>query len=190
MADIVDSSLTDNYSWAYAIRNYHPSSTTSSSGIGQSFIPLKNYKLTRADFKLYKTKSPTTSLYAELYLANINHFPTGSALATSNAFASSSLTATPTLIEFDFPIPYQMTSGIEYVIICRSGTDGTIDNTNMVGSDIALDTNPHSGYMCYYVSSAWARLAGSDDDICFVVYGTLSKGGASIIHLMEEMAFG
>lgn len=146
----------------------------------QSFQPPADYPLTRADFYLSKTGSPTGNAVAKLY-ASTGTFgtdaePTGAALDTSNNLDVSTISSSPTydLHTFTFTGEYPMTSGTTYVITVEySGGDAS--NNVVVGRDASSPT--HAGNNSRFISGTWSQLAGLD--FVFYVYGTTPAAPAT-----------
>lgn len=88
---------------------------------GQSITPSTSFVLYRATFSMSKTGSPSDNLVATI-ATSLN----GSAVATSNTVAASSVSATQGDITFIFPGGYNVTNGVQYFIrITRTGARDT-----------------------------------------------------------------
>lgn len=146
--------------------------------VGQSFTATEG-TLSSCKFYLSKTGSPTGSAYAKLYAHTgtfgINGVPTGSPLATSDAFDVSTLTGYYALKTFTFSGANQieLTNGTNYVIVVEySGGDSS--NYVLVGLD--LSTLAHSGNGVYSISGSW--YSDANTEAIFYVYeqvGILDK---------------
>jgi len=164
----------------YSLQIFHPSdSATLYSAGGQAFTNLNGvYKITSAQFKLYKFASPTGNAYARLYAIagtyGTDAVPTGSALATSDPLDVSTITAswTPTYtLVFSGAQQYEMQPNIKYAIVFENPASGTIDETNYPGIGYDATTPEHSGNIITYRNSAWGYSAALD--MVFLVTGDL-----------------
>ncbi len=166
MATIVDSYSESNQSLNRPLYN------GSTIKYGQSFTG-DGGTLNSVKFYLYKTGSPTGNVIAAIYAHSgtfgTNSVPTGSALATSDNFDVSTLTASYQLISFTFSGANKitLTNGTYYVVVVEYG-GGDSSNRLQVGYDTSSPT--HSGNESFYVSS-WNYLV--DGDACFYVYKDL-----------------
>lgn len=113
---------------------------------------------------LSKTGSPTGSVYAKIY-AHTGSFgttgtPTGSALATSDAFDISTLsTSAFTQVVFNFASPYTLSAGSNWCVVIEytSGSAGTQLN---VGTD-AFNSG-HAGNFASKMTGSWVADATRD----------------------------
>lgn len=143
-------------------------------GVGQSFIG-KNGILDNCQFFLDKVNSPTGNAVAKIYTHSGGYgatsIPTGAALATSDNFDVSTLTATPTLSTFNFSGANRISlaDDTKYVVTIEySGGDAS--NNLAVNSD---NTTPHhGGNASGLFSGSWIVNGGglsTGEDLCFYV---------------------
>lgn len=117
-----------------------------------------------ARFRLKKTGSPTGNAVAKLYAHSgtlgTTSIPTGAALATSENFAVSTLTASYAWVKFRFPSAwYQFAASTNYVIAIEySGGDAS--NYVQVGYDGS--TPGHAGNMSTFAAAVWTPNATAD----------------------------
>lgn len=144
----------------------------------QSFTSTNQTILDSAKFYLAKHSSPTGSAYAKIYAHSgtygTNSVPTGSVLATSDAFDVSTLSTSMQLITFNFTganrITLNASTYYEVVIYYNLG-----DSTNYLKVFRKSD-GLHSGNFSYY-DSIWET--DPTIDLNFYVYGDNSGGGAT-----------
>jgi hypothetical protein len=106
---------------SYTEANYHGTGDMamrngSAIGCAQSFdAGTSNQTITSCKFYLYKTGLPNGNAYAKLYshsgVFGTSSIPSGSALATSDAYDVTALGGAPALITFTFSTPYTTTPG-------------------------------------------------------------------------------
>jgi hypothetical protein len=160
---VVDSYPETNFDTAYSLY------AGSIIGRGQSFTG-DGSDITRARFYLRKNGSPTGNAVAKLYAHagtfGTNSQPTGAALAVSDNFDVSTLSASMELVEFAFSTPYTLANGTYYVITIEySGGDAS--NFPEVGHDTSSAT--HGGNRSYTSDgSTWNANTG---DVVFYVFG-------------------
>lgn len=173
--EIIDSYTSPNSQ--YFLQDYHPSDSADKSAVGQSFTMVSSAKqITSAKFMLYKSGSPTGNAYVKLYdhsgVYGTSSKPTGSPLATSNAFDVSTLTTgTTTWVTFTFSgaEQYVMTADAKYCIVFENPASGTIDSSNYVWHRCRTTDPDHSGNLFWYSNGAWSAFSGADT--MFYVYG-------------------
>ena len=141
---------------------------------GQSFTNAHSALLTNCKFYLYKTGSPTGNIYAKIYTHSGTYGtdgkPTGSVLATSDAFDVSTLPASFQLIDFTFSGANQITlTPSTYYVLVLDCSVGGVDGYAHIG----VDSSPsHSGNYSYSADGTeWT--AGDTTDTCFYVYGSI-----------------
>lgn len=168
--------VVDSYTESGTVDEYYslPSVDDNDKAVGQSFTNDTKAILTSCKFYILKSGSPTGNCYAKLYAHSgaygTESIPTGSALATSDAVAVSSIGGSGSLITFTFSgaNQYVMQAGTYYVIVVEytGGTPGT--NIIQVGGDVT--SSSHDGNWCLYkVSTNWNYAASRD--LAFYVYG-------------------
>lgn len=171
--------LIDSYSETNVNDEVNLEITGAFDAVGQSFTTLndgKSYTLDSCKFYLKQTSAPSGSLTGQLFAHTGSYgsggTATGSALATSSTFDSSTLTGTMALITFTFDNTYKMNPNTNYVI----AVDGvSISGTVKVGSDSTSPT--HSGNAMYY-SGGWIA---DTRDAAFYVYGNPVLSNASFL---------
>ena len=135
---------------------------------GQAITLAATQALTSCKFFLRLTNSPTGNAVAKVYAATgtvgTNATGTGSALATSNTFDVSTLTASFALIEFTYTSPYRAIAGDYVIVLEYEGGDGT--DYIRLGTDTSSPT--HYGNSVFYQSS-WDYNASGD--AIFYLYG-------------------
>lgn len=142
------------------------------SGASQSFTATAG-NIVQAAFYLIRSGSPTGNIYAELYnitgTYGTNSYPTGSALATSDAVDAA--TFTEGVVTFNFSGAQQYTmSAANYCIVCRySGGDGS--NFIFVAKD--GDAPTHSGNAAIEFDPDW--YPSDTEDLIFYVYKAASS---------------
>jgi len=142
-------------------------------GIGQSFAG-DGSGLGSVKFYMSKGGSPTGNIIARLYAITgthgVNGKPTGSALASSNAVDSSTLSTTPSnaLVTFTFASPYTLLNGIPYVITCEFN-GGDASNKVIIVVD---KTSPSHGGNFSYSADYLNWTASIDYDVCFYAIST------------------
>lgn len=155
-------------------------------GCGQTFTATGT-TLDSAVFYVSKFGAPTGSVYAVLYAisgtSGVNGTPTGSALATSDAFDISTLTTSHALKTFTFSGAdrYSMVNGTNYAIVLEY-TNGDGSNALFVGSDNTTPTD--DGNQVQYIAS-WT--APSNSDVVFYVYGDDSGGSPVSLSTVSDI---
>lgn len=166
--------LIDSYADTNQNGNLALSGAATFNKVGQSFTG-GDYKLTAIRFSLRKFGSPTGNVFAKLY-AHTGTFgstgtPTGSALATSDAFDISTLTTSNATYELEFSGSgqYLMSSGNKYFIVAEF-TGGSGSNGLEWGIDISSAT--HGGNIAAFTTlgGTWGVQNTAWDGI-FYVYG-------------------
>jgi hypothetical protein len=179
---LIDSYSETNQAGDYfSLQSLHPSATTALSAASQCFLtPSKRYGITLAKFHLKKFGSPTGNGHATLYLMTQTYGtdgePTGSVLATSDAFDVSTLTTDWQLITFKFSGAqrYLMQPNTYYCVCFENPTAGTINVNNFVKVGADSSTPSHTGNSAYFNNSVWFGL--DFDDTIFYVYGPFIEG--------------
>jgi hypothetical protein len=140
---------------------------------GQAFLNNNEIVLDSCKFYLQKVGSPTGSAYAKLYAcsgtAGVDAKPTGSALATSDAFDVSTLSTSLGLATFNFTGAERVTlsANTTYAIVYNYG-GGDVSNQTKISYD---GTPTHAGNLVYSVVGAtWNSHAY---DTIFYIYGVL-----------------
>jgi hypothetical protein len=130
--------------------------------------------LSRARFHLRGFGSPPGNVVAKLYAASAG-VPTGTALATSNDVAASSIpTGSWNLIDFEFESEYTVASGSNNYCIAVEYTSGDAINSVLAGVDNSTPTDDGTGsaYTSSWASQTW--------DACFYVFtGAIVKINAT-----------
>lgn len=162
------STLVDSYSETNYSGDYIQLFTDYIEYVGQSFTATAG-NLESCKFYIAKSGSPTGSAYAELY-AHTGTFgstgvPTGSPLATSDAFSVSTLTTSLALTTFNFTgiNQYTMVADTKYFIVLRYNGG---NNTNYIYIGLDATSPSHAG--CYVRAGGWFYDAAYDT--CFYVY--------------------
>ena len=160
---IVDSYSEDNRSGSGMVYADQP-------GEGQSFTG-DGGVLAASKFFCKKTGLPTGSAYSKIYAHSgtfgTSSVPTGSPLATSDAFNVATLTGDYQLITFTFSGAEKitLTNTTKYVVTFEY-TGGTYENYVDVGDD--WSSPGHGGNRSYVQTGTWT--ASSSTDSCFYVY--------------------
>jgi len=148
--------------------------------VGQAFYCTTGDDLANVEVMLSKSGSPTGNAYAVLYAVTgtpgTDATPTGSALATSDAFDVSTLDGTPTLtrIQFSGDEIYTLSSTTWYFIVIRY-EGGDASNYILVGDDTSSPS--HSGNAAVQAVSGDAWTAQNGKDLIFY----LRTGGIVIV---------
>lgn len=144
-------------------------------GAGQAFTGV-GCTLTKAKFYLKKTGSPIGNAVAKIYAVTGNYGttakPTGTALATSDAFNVTTLTGSYVLTTFTFTGGQQITlvAGTKYVVTVEYSTSATATGTVDV-----QDALSHDGNSSYLLSGTWSLYGLVPEvDIGFAVVGTIA----------------
>jgi len=137
-------------------------------GAAQAFTGDGN-SIVACEFMLSMVGSLVGWVYAELYeitgTYGTDAKPTGSAIATSDAFIIPSIPATKEMCLFEFSTPYATTAGAKYCIAIKY-SDGNVSNYINVYRD--QTTNTHDGNDSRYYSGAWS--IWNDGDLVFRIY--------------------
>lgn len=159
----------DQYSDIYAFGNNNTSSVLDITGAaaGQSFAG-NGLVLKSATVQLHKNNSPTGNIYAKIY-AHTGTFgtssvPTGTALATSDAFGAATVPGSQSNITFTFSGANKITleNGTYYCLSIEY--DGDATNNISLYYDNASPTHPGNNF---YYFGGWN--AQSAHDVGFVV---------------------
>lgn len=169
MANIIDSYSESNFSSNVQMDN----GGVNFNRFGQSFTG-NGSAVGSAAFYIDKSASPTGNAFAEIY-AHTGTFgttgkPTGSPLATSDAFDISTLTTSNQLITFNFSGANQiiLTNATHYVVIFDiSGASATSPNNLSIGIDT---TSPTAGGNRSGSTDGSTWSTSSAQDVCFYVY--------------------
>lgn len=170
IAFTVDGINIDLHNTIQSLTFYYLNSGGNPTAIGQSFTGSGD-DLTGAKFYIAKLGSPTGNVFVKLYAHSgtfgTSSVPTGTALATSNAFDISTLTTTNGWIDFTFGTPYTTVNGTKYILVIEftGGSAGNSLKVNITGSSGTL----HNGNECLYTGT-WS--ADSNYDVLFYAYGT------------------
>lgn len=163
--------LVDSYSESNKDNNFIM--PTNYSDIGQSFTVSKAGKLSRCQFYLSKSSSPSGNILAKLYAHSgtygTSSITTGAALATSDAIVASTVGAGYALITFTFSGANQYPLALGYYCInCNYSGAAAIN----IGED---ESSPgHGGNLILGLTTQYA--AG---DLCFYVYAKTPESGFS-----------
>jgi hypothetical protein len=142
--------------------------------VAQSFTGA-GFDLISCKFVLSKLGTPTGNCYAKLYAHSgtygTSSVPTGSALATSDAFDVSTLSSTPTWHELSFSTPYTLVDGTKYCIVAEF-TGG--NNINYIyvrykNSDV------HEGNFSRRVTSGGSWSSQSSWDVAFMAFAEITN---------------
>lgn len=146
-------------------------------GVAQTFKPSSSVNLTSVKFYLAcSALTPSGNVFAELYAHSGSYgstgVGTGSALATSDAFDSSTLTESFVLKELTFSggNQYAMVQDTPYVILIKYTSGGDATHYVAVGTDST--TLGHAGNNVLWYDGSWE--AHSNIDTCFYVYGSVT----------------
>lgn len=91
--------------------------------VSQSFIASKNYTITAIKLKAFKAVGTPSTWIVAIYAVNGSHKPTGTSLC-SGTIDANTFTSSPGLwYEISFGGGYDLTLGIEYVIVISTDTD-------------------------------------------------------------------
>jgi hypothetical protein len=174
-------------------KDHHPSDSVAYSAGSQSFSTASidgPYKITKAQFCLKKSGSPTGNAHATLYdytgTYDTSARPIGYPLATSDAFDVSTLDGVFDWYDFDFSTTQRFILEPDryYCIVYENPATGTISPTDYVISRKEAALATHSGVWAVYKDGAWEGWTNGHDGI-FRVYGekvlTLSGWWSNII---------
>lgn len=161
--------IVDSYSESHQNKSVGINSG-SNTGWGQSFTG-DGSTLGSVVFYMSKTGSPSYNVTAKIYAHSgtfgTSGIPTGTALATSDNFAVSTLTTSLVLTTFTFSGANQitLTNGTKYVVTFENSNAG-ISSTPNIGYD---DASPsHAGNASSLIGATWT--ASSIRDTIFYVY--------------------
>jgi hypothetical protein len=152
--------------------------------MGQCFTGKNGYSITAVQFRMQKVLAPTANLVACIYNITGSYgttgAPTGAALATSNAVASSSLPASYDWVTFTFSTPLAITNQSYCVTIQVSGSGNDWQNYANASYDSSAPT--HDGNMVDYNNSAWSTYNWAD--LNFSVSGVTAQTVTFVQHWM------
>ena len=187
---VVDSYSESNYDGSQISVGYNYSNKM----LGQSFTSSTTVTLDSVKFYLTKRDDDTTlggtitaTIYAETHTIGYgtDSKPTGTALATSNSVAPSSVSLTPTfgLVTFNFSGANRisLTSGTNYVVV--------LDGTNLTGESnyktliiVGRDSTPSlTNGNGSFTSDGTTWSITTYDDV-FYVYGDNGGGGTTVVN--------
>lgn len=159
-------SLIDNYSYANSsiatnVRSgeFNSQSFTGDGGTLDSVVLYGN-----------RINNPTGNISVKIYahsgVFGTSSLPTGSALATSDELDSSTLSASLSLVEFNFSGDNKivLSNGTKYVLVVSGAGSGS----DLVTFYRDNTSSTHSGNCAIYRSGSWVAL--SADDLIFYVY--------------------
>lgn len=176
---IVDSYSESNSNGYAAVQRFGDTSNQGLGGVGQSFTG-DGGVLNSVKFYLSKVGTITGNAFVYIYehsgTFGSSSVPTGSPLATSDAFDVSALTTSNELITFNFSGANKITlsNGTKYVVTIQYTGGSWPSNYISVGYDTS--SSSHSGNICVYINSGSAWFAGSAEDACFYVYADSGYG--------------
>jgi hypothetical protein len=135
-------------------------------GIAQTITSIKFY--------LRKVGSPTANCYAKIFASTgtvgTNAKPTGAALATSNALASSTFTTSFALYEFTFATPYSISAGDVCFSFYFDGVYGGGDYVQ-IGIDTTSITDPGNAFQDDGTGTDTGWVVFTGEIPCYYVYG-------------------
>lgn len=151
--------LLDSYSESNQDDYWNDTSVTA----GQAIALASSKTITSVKFYLKKITAPTGNIVAKVYSCSgtpgSTGVPTGSALATSDTVAISTLSTSFGLVEFTFSTPYTASAGGVCVSVEWSGTGGQL----AVGIDYSSPSHAGNNY--------FNGAAYSTADTIFYLYG-------------------
>ena len=162
---------------------------TVTTGVGQSFKLGENATLTSVKFVICRVGSPTGNIYAKLYehsgTYGTSSVPTGSPLATSGAFDSSTLGVSFAQKTFTFSGEniYSLVANTGYVIVISY--DVTPSSSNYVKVAFDETESIHGGNMSTlddYMGGGATWSENSTADCTFILYGTVSTNSERILY--------
>jgi len=137
---------------------------------GQSFTVTSATTLKNIRLNIDKVNTPTGNAYVKLYAHTgtygTSSVPTGSALATSDALDTSTVTTARLWYTFNFSTPYVMTASTYYTFAIEHAD---CSNTNYIRISRDASSPTHGGNFIYW-DTAWA--ANNTQDMEFYVVGT------------------
>lgn len=186
---LIDSFPETEWTDEFYLDSLHPSASSSGSAAGQTFTCLPGYyAITSVKFYLRKIGLATGIAHAVLYAITGTYgadaTPTDNALATSDGFEVSTLTADFQLVTFTFNDSQQfiMQPNTHYSIAYENPASGTIDE-----GDVCLITSAipgaHSGNSFDYHYSTWFADVGVD--VTFYVYGVDASPAPAYTYLPD-----
>lgn len=152
--------------------------TTSSEMMVQSFLTIDGFIMSGAVLRL-KQGTATGNLTLSLYLADDNHRPTGSALATSSTMDASTVGSSYGYEEFVFTSSYTVEPQTQYCLVLE---DTLSAGTVTWGAGSATTNEYTDGKGQYYNGSAWSDLTGAYDLLFHPVYDIPETSCVSIIN--------
>jgi hypothetical protein len=93
--------------------------------LAQTFIAPKNFTLTSVKLNLYVPEANSTDIEVSIFAVDANHFPTGSALATT-VIPSSNIPNYATSWCETNAISLSLVNGVEYAIVAHQAADNGI----------------------------------------------------------------
>lgn len=157
---------------------------------GQIFKASQGGKVEIAKFSLLKSGSPTGNAYVKIYeitgTPNSDAVPTGSALATSDAFDVSTLTGSGALKTFNFSgaNQYQLTQNTWYAVEFYAD-DTSSDGTNYIGLGVDASSPTHQGNAFRY-STSYRYTVPATTDCIFYVYSLFTTSDGQQITTVES----
>lgn len=164
----------DSYSESN-VSSYPRLRSTSRIGYGQSFTASANGTITNCQFYLKRTGIISGNAYAKIYAHTgtygTDSKPTGSALATSDAFDVSAVSDSAALHTLSFSGANQisLTSGTYYVLTLEYG-GGDASNSLDWGCDGTSPTHSGNNSEKLAADSTWYYITGPQD-FCFYLNG-------------------
>jgi hypothetical protein len=177
---VIDSYSESNQDDLYGLNN-----SENGVEVGQSFEASGNFILSSVQFYLKKTGTPTGNAYAIIYAHTgtygTSSLPTGSALATSDAFDPDSVGGTFGLAEFTFSGAEQISliSGTKYVVIIQHN-NGTISDGLDVGTDSSSPSYGGNAIDSDGAVPPGEYYANSGVDLCFYINGDIAPAEISV----------
>lgn len=160
----------ESYDWGKNIEFF----VFASSWLSQSFTPQTTHTLTKVKVRIRKVGTAPT-LHADIYLADANHCPTGSSLASASV--DPSLIPTPAWgdwVELDFGAGAALTAGTEYCLVLHQVGGNTSNCTKWIGA--TGDKYPN-GMMCASGDAGGSYDQYADYDLYFIDYESAQVGG-------------
>jgi len=109
--------------------------------LSNTFIPSEDYTLYSVAVPIYRTGTPD-ALTIDIYAADVNHKPTGSALATATVSATTvnalfTTAASATWTEVTLTSPLSVTSGTKYAIVLHADDAGAGESVSWIANSIS-----------------------------------------------------
>jgi hypothetical protein len=170
---IVDSYSELNVNSYTGVQSFGDTNNQGLGGIGQSFTG-DGGVLNSVKFYLSKGGTITGNAFVYIYehsgTFGSSSVPTGSPLATSDAFDVSALTTSATLITFNFSGANKITlsNGTKYVVTIQYTGGSWPSNYIAVGQEAISSSHP--GNICFYINSISRWGVDPETDVCFYVY--------------------